>query len=433
MTGSASSLYRLVVDEEEEHGRGELPEDAYEQVPGNALKLIGALTLQKIGDRIVDAKTVLAWLFAALGVPAALTGLLVPIRESGSLLPQAALVPWVRTFPRRGRVWMLGAVGQFLAVMAMAGIAAGFRGTTAGLAILGALAMFALSRSLTSIASKDVLGRTVPKGERGQVNGLATVTSGLVAIGGGVLIGVIGGATDPRTFAWLLVGGAAMWLAALAVFATVREPEGAHDASLDVGRAARALGLLRRDRPFRRFVIARTLLLVSALTPPFVVTLATTAFELDLGVLGPFVVAQGLASLLGGRVWGRWADRSSRRVIIAASGIGAALVVAFLAARSVPVVRESVWLYPLTYFLLALTHTGARIGRKTYVVDLAEGNRRTDYVAVANTAMGVLLLVTGAVSAGLAQIGPEVAIGFLALLGAVGVPVARTLPEVSAP
>ena len=432
MAPSRSTLYRLVVDEDEAHGRGELPEHVAEEVPGNALKLIGALTLQKIGDRVVDPKTVLPWLFAALGAAPALTGLLVPVRESGSLLPQAALVPWVRTFARRGRVWLLGAGGQFAAVVGMAVAAASLTGTLAGIVVLAALAAFALSRSLTSIASKDVLGRTVPKGQRGQVTGLATITSGLVAIAGGLAIRLVGGDADPVVFALLLGGAATMWLGAMAVFATVKEPRGEHDASLDVGRAGEALGLLRRDRPFRRFVIARTLLLVAALTPPFVVTLATTASDIDLGVLGPFVVAQGIASLIGGRVWGRWADRSSRRVMLAASGVGAALVVAFLVARSVPVLRENVWLYPVTYFLLALTHTGARIGRKTYVVDLAEGNRRTEYVAVANTAMGVLLLVTGALSAALAQLGPEVALGFLAVLGAAGVPVARTLPEVSA-
>lgn len=224
-----------------------------------------------------------------------------------------------------------------------------------------------------------------------------------------------------------------MWLGAMAVFATVAEPVGEHDESLDVGRAGEALSLLRHDRPFRRFVVARTLLLVAALTPPFVVTLAGDASEFDLGVLGPFVVAQGIASVVGGRIWGRWADRSSRRVMLVAAGTGAVLVFGFLLARTVPGLRENVWLYPLTYLLLALTHTGARIGRKTYVVDLAEGNRRTDYVAVANTAMGVLLLVTGGVSAALAQLGPEVALAFLGLLGAIGVPVARSLPEVTSP
>ena len=35
------------------------------------------------------------------------------------------------------------------------------------------------------------------------------------------------------------------------------------------------------------------------------------------------------------------------------------------------------------------------VGRKTYIVDLAAGNRRTDYVAVSNTVIGIVLLVAG--------------------------------------
>jgi hypothetical protein len=95
--------------------------------------------------------------------------------------------------------------------------------------------------------------------------------------------------------------------------------------------------------------------------------------------------------------------------------------------------RELTLLYPLTYLLLALVHHGARIGRKTYVVDLAEGNQRTDYVAVSNTAIAVLLLVTGALTSALATLGPEAALVALAALGLVGVVVSGALPEVSEP
>ncbi len=89
-------------------------------------------------------------------------------------------------------------------------------------------------------------------------------------------------------------------------------------------------------------------------------------------------------------------------------------------------------LYPAVYLLLALIHTGVRVARKTYIVDMAPGDRRTEYVAVANTAMGALLLGAGAVSSVLALLGAELALVFLALLGAAGVVTARTLPEVSA-
>lgn len=152
---------------------------------------------------------------------------------------------------------------------------------------------------------------------------------------------------------------------------------------------------------------------------------------LGLSGLGPFVIAQGVASLVGGRVFGRWSDRSSRTLMVVGAGTASLLVLGFLALYAVPATRGFAYLYPATYLLLALTHTGVRVARKTYVVDMAGDDRRTDYVAVSNSAMGVLLLAAGAVSAGLAHIGDTWALAFLAVLGLVGVLVARTLPEVS--
>ena len=427
--------YRLLVDDEEEHGYGDLPDEVVEEVPGNALKQVVALTLQKVGDLVVDARTVLSWLLAAVGAPAGFVGLLVPIRESGSMLPQAALVPWVRRLAVRKWVWVGGGVLQAVAVLAMALLTATSEGVAAGVGILLALTVFAMARSLSSIASKDVLGRTIPKGSRGQVNGLATVGAGVAAITVGLAMRALGAEdTAPATFAWLLVGASLAWVAAVAVFATVVEAPGEHDVRAAPGASRRALTLLRDDAPFRRFVLARTLLLVSALTPPFVVALATQrGAGTGLDGLAPFVLSSGIASLVGGRVWGRLADRSSRRVMMLACGIASGVVLVFLGLLRFDGLGQQEWLYPATYLLLALAHTGSRIGRKTYVVDLAEGNQRTDYVAVSNTAMGVLLLVTGALSAAVAAVGVEAALLLLAGLGLAGVAVSRSLPEVTTP
>jgi hypothetical protein len=114
-----------------------------------------------------------------------------------------------------------------------------------------------------------------------------------------------------------------------------------------------------------------------------------------------------------------------------AAGSATTIVLLLLLLLRVEPIREFELLYPAVYLLLALAHTGSRIGRKTYVIDLADGNKRTDYVAVSNAAMGVLLLVTGAVSAAIASIGPEAALLFLAILGLLAIPVGLTLPEVS--
>jgi len=399
----------------------------------NGTRQLVANALQATGDQVINAKTVLPWLFAALGVPSGFTAMLVPIREAGSMLPQAALVPWVERTRRRRYLWVLGAAGQAVAAGAMAFAAATLSGAVAGFVVLAALTLFSLSRALCSLAGKDVLGRTVPQGERGQINGLATVLSGAVAITLGLGIRLLGGeSSNPAVLAVLLAVAAVLWLLALTVFAGIREPH------VDLGRsearagwARQSLRLFREDRTFARFVTARALLLVSALSPPFVVALAAEAGGVSLSGLGPFIIAQGVASLIGGRIFGRLADRNSRDLMTWGAAAASALLTAFLLLLLVPAVRDSWVIYPVTYLLLALIHTGVRVARKTYVVDMAEGDQRTEYVAVSNTAMGLILLAAGALSGGLALLGGEVALIFLAVLGLAGVVVSRTLPNVS--
>lgn len=367
------------------------------------------------------------------------------------MLPQAALTPWVVSRPRRTRIWMAGAAGQGLAALAMAGLALTLEGWGAGLGILLALAVFSLSRALCSIAGKDVQGRAVPKGQRGQVTGVSTAVAGVVAVGIGVVLQLLGPDLSPAALAVLLAAAALTWLVAVPVFAGIpedppgsgeEEAPGAGDQppGVDGEPGARdgqpswragTVGLLREDRDLRRFVIARALLLVSALTPPFLVSLAVAEGTSLLTGLGSFVIAQGVASVLGGRIFGRWSDASSRGVMALGGLLASVVVLAVVVA--VLVGPRGLGLASLVagYFVVSLVHVGVRVARKTYVVDLAEGDLRTRYVAVANTAMGLVLLVTGAASAALATWGEPVALTFLATLGLVGAVASWRLPEVS--
>ena len=431
-----------------------LPRDVQRDVPRNGLRLVAANTLQSSGDQMVSASTVLPWLFHVIGVPAALVGLLVPIRESGSMLPQAFLTPLVVRVRRRKWVFVTGAGVQAASVAVMAAIAALGHGTAAGVGILAALVMFSLGRCLCSIASKDVQGRTIPSGERGQIIGLATSAAGLVAVTLGLAIRLVGGHDiDAGQIAILLAAGAVMWTLSAAVYAQIKEPAGEgrseksdkDDSSGSGGEGgegasgswfADAARLFREDPTFRKFISVRGLLLVSSLSPPFIVSMSVAAGTHALTGLGGFILASGVASLIGGRIFGRMADRSSRllmaRAASAASLVAIALVVVVLAVPGFDGGSAAgTAVFVGSYFLLTLLHSGVRVGRKTYVVDVAEGDTRTAYVAVGNTSMGIILLLVGGISSALALLGVQWALVFLAVLGLIGAASALTMPDVS--
>ena len=447
---SADALFSRLVRRDPD-AEAELPTAVREDLPGNSLRLIGANALQSSGDQAVNASTVLPWLFHALGVPAVLTGLLVPIRESGSMLPQAFLTPLVVRVRRRTNVFVAGAVVQAVCVAVMAATAALASGLVAGIIIVAALALFSLGRCLCSISSKDVQGRTMPKGERGQVNGLATTASGLVAITLGLAVRALGDRLDVAVLAAILGLGAVLWVLVALVYSGIREPveeSGQEHPSRrsrgdllrereddGPGWFAQTVTLLREDRAFRSFVTVRGFLLVSSLSPPFIVTLAVQSGAPALTGLGGFIIASGLAALLGGRVFGRLADRSSKWLMTIGAGLASiVLVVLVLLVTLLDLDGGSLLTYVVFvsgYFLVTMLHTGVRVGRKTYVIDMAEGDQRTTYVAVSNSAMGVILLVVGAISSAIAGFGIVWALLFLAALGVLGVVSSTRLAEVS--
>lgn len=399
----------------------------------NARKFVWANGLQNIGDQIVAAKTVLPWLLQAAGAPAFFIALLVPIRESGSMLPQASLTPWVTSKKQRKGIWVAGGVGQAIAAALMAVSALLLDGTALAVAIILLLAVLALSRALCSIASKDVQGRTISKGERGKITGRAAELAGAFAIVVGGCLWLVKGDLSTTVIVGLIVLAALSWLVASMVFWRIEEPEGTEEqteANKNAG-VMDAWNLFVGEWDFRAFVIARGLLLVTALSTSFIVVLGHSAGS-NLSGLGAFVVASGLSALVGGRVSGIWADASSKSVMSYGALIGSLLVFVLVACAAWVPNSVNAWVFPIGFFLVNLTHTSIRVGRKTYIVDMAEGDDRTRYVGAANTLMGVILLGVGAISGGLAMVGPAWALVFLGVSGLAGVMASRNLKDVSA-
>lgn len=406
--------------------------EKYPDEDHNARRFIWSNGLQNIGDQIVAAKTVLPWLLQSAGAPGFFIALLVPIREAGSMLPQAALTPWVTGNADRRALWMWGSVGQGVAAALIGVVALTMEGWPLGLAVILLLAVLAVFRALCSITSKDVQGRTIHKGGRGEITGRATALGGAVTLAVGLGLLVLPGAVPTGLIAALIFASALAWIIAALVFRGILEPERDADKAGERDRnwLRDCIELLRGDRVFRSFVIVRSLMLVSALSTTFIVTLSQEVGQ-NLSGLGAFLIASGLAALLGGRISGIWSDVSAKKVMSFGSAAAALVLLALVAgARWLPV-GVNAWLLPLGFFAVNLAHTAIRVARKTYVVDLAEGDQRTRYVSAANSLMGLILLGVGAASGVVAQAGSSAALLFLAAVGLVGTLAAGRMKDVS--
>ncbi|XOB60982.1 MFS transporter [Campylobacterota bacterium DY0563] len=427
------SLYEKLVNEEDARVCKAIDESACKVVPGNFFITIISYFFNKLADSVANAKVVLPWIMESLNVPIFLISFLVPIRESGSLLPQLAIAAYIRKMPIRKNIWVLGSFGQALCMIGIAIVALTLEGLTAGYAIIGLLILFSLARGLSSVAAKDVVGKTIPKTRRGALNGLSASAAGILVIALGIYFLINGEKPfSPSNFAVLLSLAGLFWIIAGIVYSRIKEFEGETDGGGNAAVVAfQKLSILKTDKNFRLFVITRALFLCSVLSAPFYVVLAQKNSDSNTYLLGLFILSSGMASLFSAPIWGKFSDVSSRKVMIYGALICSVLgIFIFFMDMFFQSLFSIIWVMPVLYFILSIGYQGIRIGRKTYLVDLAEGNKRTDYVAVSNTLIGIILLFSGLIGTLSSIISLAGVILFLSILGVIGIVLAYNLPEI---
>ncbi len=419
----------LIIDDDGRACR-DIPESSCRQEPRNFFTHVGSLSLSKAADGLVDPKLVLAWLLTSLGAPAFLVGFLVPVRESGALLPQLFTAGAIRRLSLRKYVWAAGAALQGLCALAIALVALSLDGAAAGWAILGLLAVLAVARSACSVSYKDVLGKTVSKSRRGSATGLAgSVSAAAVILFALVLI--FEPVARGTLIVWGLFTAGVFWITGAVLFASLREHEGATEGGkAAISAAMENLSLLVSDAQLRQFIAARGLLTATALAPPFMVAAAGQGNG-DFAELGWLVLASAGAGLVSAFIWGRLADRSSRKVL-ALSGAVAAAILVVTGTAALRGWLETSFLMPGLLFVLMVAYQGVRLGRSTHLVDMAGEDTRAAYTALSNTVIGVLLLMGGLFGALASVAGLPAVLLTMAGMCALAVPVALGLDEVQA-
>ncbi|MFD2916379.1 MFS transporter [Psychroserpens luteus] len=431
-------LYGFLNNEHGERVCKGITDDACDHVTRNYFLILLSSTFTKLGDTLSNPKTVLTWLMTYVNAPVSIISLIVPIRESGSMLPQIALTKYISKKPIRKWIWVIGSCLQFCAIASIGFIALYFKGAVAGWLILLAVVLFSLSRSMCSVTSKDVLGKSIPKTRRGKLKGYTVSVSGVLVLLAGLFI-LYKSKTDVSIefYSYLVFFASIMWLLAAIAYSrikefpqTISEEKDKQDEEPPEGLLSK-FKLLKENKQFRNFVIARSLLLCSALTAPYYVVLAQNNVGKKSYLLGLFIIVNGIASIISAPFWGKFSDKSSKNVMALAVLIASILgIIAYFIISFSTDLKSTIWIYPTAFFILGIAHGGVRLGRKTYIVDMATGNERTNYVAVSNTIIGLILLVTGGLSALVSLISVEGVILVLSLFGVLGAYKSYKLPNV---
>ncbi|MEJ6677376.1 MFS transporter [Parasphingorhabdus sp.] len=425
---TTEKAFQSIIIDDEGRACADIPESACKQEPGNFFKHVGALALTKSADGLIDPKLVLSWLMTSLGAPVALIGLLVPVREAGALLPQLLTAGFLRQLQRRKWAWAAGSAVQGLAAATIGLIAISMTGVAAGWAIVIALAILALARSVCSVCYKDVLGKTIDKSRRGTATGLAgSIASVTVIVYALALSFHLVDRVLLVTGGLFLAGG--VWILSGLLFTTLKERAGATDGGKSaLKEALNNFNCLRDDAQLRRFILTRGLLTATALAPPFMIAVGSRAGE-GYDKLGFLALAGALASLCSSFVWGRLSDRSSRKVLIF-SALVAAIILAATSWLAFAGTLGDGYILPVLLFGLMIAYQGVRLGRSTHLVDMANEDTRAAYTALSNTVIGLLLLAGGGFSLVANSFGGEMVLAIMAGMSGLAISAAWGLEDV---
>lgn len=418
----------LTIDDE--RSCKDIPDSACREAPGNFFLNAGNGALTKLAEQIASPSLVLPWLLGAIGAPASFSGFLVPLNRSGSLIPQLLVSARIRTFPRRKYFWVAAGYTQALALLLMIPLTLTAEGMWGGMGILLLLALFSICSGIASISYKDVMAKTIPKGKRGTLLSIRATTGGALALGAGIWLMLAAGEDEPLIFYGALLAVAALlWIVATTLFVFISEEKGATTGGRNaIEEAKKGWSILLDQTGFRRFVIARGLLLGVPLVLPFY-SLFARELGTGLGGLGLFVMANSLAMVLSSYFWGRLADRSSKLAMAYGgfAGFTAALIVLALGSR--PELDYTAWWLAFIIFTTGFAQAGTRLGRKTYLVDAAPEEERPLYVAVSNTMTGIFFLSSSLVGFLTGWIGVDGVILFFAMMMLAGSLTALRLPD----
>lgn len=392
-------LYNWITEEGEERSCSAITEDQCTDVPGNFIKNALSGFCSKLAEQLISPGLTLPWLLSMMQAGLGASGMLVPLKNLGSLLPQLMVSGSIRSFPRRKYFWSLPAFFQALMVFLMGGLFFSLEGQPLGWTVVFLLLLFSMASGVSSVAFKDVMGKTIPKGKRGRLLATRATGGGALTLAFGLFLFFFLREQSQDVIVLVLAGASTiLWLLAGLFFWMIKEEKGATEGGrTPLEEFRKGFHLLKTDGNLREFVLARAFLMAIPLAQPFFVIIGREHASADLSGLGLFVVASGIAALVSSPFWGIFADRSSRRLMMAVGLFGIINCLLVLTFIYLDGGQRSMYLFAPIILLNMMAHGGARLSRKTYLTDFAPEKERPLYIALSNTLIGMFTLLTAGI------------------------------------
>ncbi|KDP86942.1 MFS transporter [Cupriavidus basilensis] len=286
------------------------------------------------------------------------------------------------------------------------------------------LLLFGLFNGVQNVTFNYLTSKIIPLERRGMLSALRNFLGGLIAAAVAYLGGrfLVGGNVFGNGYATTFLAAFVLTSLGISALTRMREPV-LHDVRSQSGfrqRIREVPALLRADKHYVRFFVARALVAFSMMAVPFYAIYVGSHLPLSGATLGYLSIAYLLAQTTSNLAWGRIADRYGYRLVFLGSiGLWAVSTAALLLCDG------------LGAFLLVFCGLGAGFGGYFLSADnfaLEFGNRRDRpmLLAVSDTAT-YAMMACGPVLGGLLAQGVRFSLVFVAAIAVMGIAFALAL------
>lgn len=358
-----------------------------------------------IGMSFLSSATIAPLFVSKLTLNPLLIGLVAVIAQAGWYLPQLFIAGTIERLPRK-KPWVvnLGFVSERICVLLWPAAALlAVRSPGLALAVfLFAYAWHTLGAGLVGPAWQDMVATCFPVDRRGRFWGVTTfLGTGIGTLGAFAAAWLLRTFQFPTSFAYAFSIAAAGVLISWVFIALTREPVRAAPVKSQSEQRmwARLTAIVRRDVNFRRFLVARLLLVCGGMGAAFVTVSAVQRWAVPDGTVGLYTAALLVGQATGNLVAGWVADRRGHKLSLEMSCL--ACMAAFVLAWLAPAPE---WYYGV-FALWGMSQGAVIVSGILIVMEFTVDVERTTYFGIVNTAVGIGFVIMPLVGAGLAGIG----------------------------
>ena len=373
----------------------------------------------RLGMNLTHPSLVLSVFVRALGGSNALVGLLSTIRFGGWFLPQFLAASWIQPRPRKVpvavaleivRVLVYGVLGTLTYTLSL---------SHPRLLLLIFFVLFTFSRLIAgsgALTRLDTFGKVISPFRRASFFATRNFWGGTLIFGAGFLVRYLldptHGPPFPLNFTLLFALSSCSFITAALSFARIKEmPDSTEQPRHSLkAQLARAPALLERDPAFRRYLLVRVLLNMTRLAEPFYPILALDVLGAPASMMGLYLSASTLASILSNLLWQRVEHTRGVYFLLQISSLLTALTP--LLAALLPWLMRSVgftverngllpaYLFTGVFLLAGSSESGRTIGLMALLLGVAPDEERASYIGLVNTVLGLvsfLPILSGAI------------------------------------